>query len=254
MNKLRQYFYDVHSTFWFVPGLIILGAITLAIGLIEASALVDQRMLARWPLLFGAGAAGSRGLLAAIASSMITVAGVVFSITIVALSLASSQYTSRVLRNFMCDRINQTVLGVFVGIFAYCLVVLRTIRAGDEGAFVPSLAMLIRVGLGVRRDRVSGLLYPPHCDVHPGLPDSRGGLRGNTQGGGSSVSRRGRAGGRRRHPMRIEPPRRDMARRPGSANRLCPRDRHGGVIGVRWGARGGNPDEARCDHRGLSAH
>lgn len=148
MNKLRQYFDHVRSTFWFVPGLIILGAIALAIGLIEASALVDQKMLARWPLLFGASAAGSRGLLAAIASSMITVAGVVFSITIVALSLASSQYTSRVLRNFMRDRINQTVLGVFVGIFAYCLVVLRTIRGGDEGAFVPSLAMLFALVLG----------------------------------------------------------------------------------------------------------
>ena len=73
---------------------------------------------------------------------MITVAGVVFSITIVALSLTSSQYTSRVLRNFMRDRMNQVVLGVFVGIFAYCLVVLRTIRGGDEGAFVPSLAVL----------------------------------------------------------------------------------------------------------------
>jgi uncharacterized membrane protein len=148
VNKLRQYFYHVRSTFWFVPGLIILGAIALAIGLIEASVLVDQKMLARWPLLFGAGAAGSRGLLAAIASSMITVAGVVFSITIVALSLASSQYTSRVLRNFMRDRINQSVLGVFVGIFAYCLVVLRTIRGGDEGAFVPSLAMLFALVLG----------------------------------------------------------------------------------------------------------
>lgn len=73
---------------------------------------------------------------------MITVAGVVFSITIVALSLASSQYTSRVLRNFMGDRINQTVLGVFLGIFAYCLVVLRTIRDGIDAEFVPSLAVM----------------------------------------------------------------------------------------------------------------
>ena len=96
----------------------------------------------RWPRLFGAGAEGSRGLLAAIASSMITVAGVTFSITIVALALASSQYTSRILRNFMRDRTNQTVLGVFLGVFAYCLVVLRTIRGGDEGAFVPALAVL----------------------------------------------------------------------------------------------------------------
>ena len=70
---------------------------------------------------------------------MITVAGVVFSITLVALSLTSSQYTSRVIRIFMRDRVNQVVLGVFVGIFAYCLVVLRTIRGGDEQTFVPSV-------------------------------------------------------------------------------------------------------------------
>jgi uncharacterized membrane protein len=79
---------------------------------------------------------------------MITVAGVVFSINLVALSLASSQYTSRVLRNFMSDRVNQSVLGAFVGIFAYCLVVLRTIRGGDEGTFVPSLAVLVGLLLG----------------------------------------------------------------------------------------------------------
>ena len=132
----------MRSTFWFVPTVIVLDAVGLAAVLIAIDATVDLHVVARWPLLFGAGAAGARSLLMAVASSMITVAGVVFSITIVALSLTSSQYTSRVLRNFMRDRNNQIVLGVFVGIFAYCLVVLRTIRAGDEGAFVPSLAVL----------------------------------------------------------------------------------------------------------------
>ena len=119
-----------------------LGAVVLATGLIAADVTLDMNTVERWPLVFGAGAAGSRGLLTAVAGSMITVAGVVFSITIVALALTSSQYTSRVLRNFMSDRINQSVLGVFVGIFAYCLIVLRTIRGGDEGAFVPSIAVL----------------------------------------------------------------------------------------------------------------
>ncbi|HBO44175.1 MAG TPA: DUF2254 domain-containing protein, partial [Planctomycetaceae bacterium] len=105
-------------------------------------------------------AAGSRDLLTAVASSMITVAGVVFSITIVALSLTSSQYTSRVLRNFMRDRTNQVVLGVFVGIFAYCLVVLRTIRGGDEGMFVPSLAVL--GGLALAFVGIAFLIYFIH--------------------------------------------------------------------------------------------
>jgi uncharacterized membrane protein len=54
-----------------------------------------------------------------------------------------------VLRNFMSDRPTQIVLGTFVAIFAYCLVVLRTIRGGDEGAFVPSLAVLGGVGMAV---------------------------------------------------------------------------------------------------------
>jgi uncharacterized membrane protein len=141
-TKLRHWWHEMRSTFWFVPAMIVLGAVGLATVLIGVDATVDWHIVERWPLLFGAGAAGARGLLTAVASSMITVAGVVFSITIVALSLTSSQYTSRVLRNFMRDRNNQVVLGVFLGIFAYCLVVLRVIRGGDEGAFVPSLAVL----------------------------------------------------------------------------------------------------------------
>ncbi|RZK88295.1 MAG: DUF2254 domain-containing protein, partial [Hymenobacter sp.] len=57
------------------------------------------------------------------------------------LAQVASQYTSRLLRNFMRDRANQVVMGSFVSVFVYCLVVLRTIRGGDEGAFVPSLAV-----------------------------------------------------------------------------------------------------------------
>ena len=148
MVKLRLLWESWRSSLWFVPTVLVLGAVVLAQGLIEIDRHIDRTNLqAQWPRLFGAGAAGSRGMLTAIASSMITVAGVAFSITIVALALASSQYTSRILRNFMRDRASQTVLGAFVGIFVYCLVVLRSIRGGDEGAFVPSLAVLFAVVL-----------------------------------------------------------------------------------------------------------
>jgi uncharacterized membrane protein len=142
MTKLRHYWQQVRSSFWFVPAAIVLGAVVLATVLIAVDATVDLNVVERWPLFFGAGAAGARGLLGAVAGSMITVAGVVFSITLVALSLTSSQYTPRVIRIFMRDRLNQVALGVFVGIFAYCLVVLRAIRGGDEGGFVPSLAVM----------------------------------------------------------------------------------------------------------------
>ena len=158
--KLVQIWQDVRSSLWFVPGLLVLGAVVIAIALIESEGYLEQDVLDRWPRLFGSSADGARGLLTAVASSMITVAGVVFSITIVALSLASSQYTSRVLRNFMRNSVNQTVLGVFVGIFAYCLVVLRTIRGGDEGAFVPSLAVLF--GLLLAFVGIAVLIYFIH--------------------------------------------------------------------------------------------
>ncbi len=160
ITKLHHAWQEIRSSFWFVPALIVLDAVVLATLLITVDVTVDLHVIERWPLLFGTGAAGARGLLTAVASSMVTVAGVVFSITIVALSLTSSQYTSRVLRNFMRDRVNQVVLGIFVGIFAYCLVVLRTIRGGDEGALVPPLAVL--TGLILAFVGIAVLIYFIH--------------------------------------------------------------------------------------------
>jgi uncharacterized membrane protein len=150
MNTLRVLWEDLRSSLWFIPGLLVMGSILLAIGMVDAESYVQhEQLVQRWPRLFGAGAEGARGMLSAIASSMITVTGVAFSITIVTFALASSQYTSRILRNFMSDRGNQSVLGVLLGVFAYCLVVLRTIRGGDEGVFVPSLAVLAAVLLAL---------------------------------------------------------------------------------------------------------
>lgn len=88
-------------------------------------------------------------MLSTIAGSMMSVVGVTFSMTLVALAMASSQYTSRILRNFMSSRLTQAVLGIFSGIFTYCLIVLRTIRGGDEGAFVPHLAVFFGFALAV---------------------------------------------------------------------------------------------------------
>ena len=149
MNKLKHFWSKLRGSFWFVPSLIVAGSIALAVALIEADSTGSAQWLARWPRLFGAGAEGARGMLSTIAGSMMTVVGVTFSMTLVTLALASSQYTSRILRNFMRDRVTQVVLGIFTGIFAYCLIVLRTIRSGDEGGFVPSLAVFFAVVLAI---------------------------------------------------------------------------------------------------------
>jgi len=160
MNKLKQFGRNLRTSFWFVPSLMIAGSIVLAVVLIQADTTGSDQWLARWPRLFGASAAGARGMLSTIAGSMMTVVGVTFSMVLVTLALASSQYTSRILRNFMRDRVTQVVLGIFAGIFTYCLIVLRTIRGGDEGGFVPSFAVAFGVVLAI--GGISALIFFIH--------------------------------------------------------------------------------------------
>ena len=82
-------------------------------------------------------------VLSAIATSMITVTGVVFSVTVVALQLASSQFSPRVLRTFLRDRTVQVALGAFIASFIYALLVLRTVRTAtpQQTAYVPRLSV-----------------------------------------------------------------------------------------------------------------
>ena len=147
---LRKYWTTVRDSLWFIPALWVIASAILAFGMIT----IDRRtpeFAASFPLVFGGGAEGARGLLSSIAGSMITVAGVTFSITIVALQLASSQLSPRVLRNFMSDRSSQVVLGAFIGAFTYSILVLRSIRSeqDDIAAFVPSVAVSVGIGFSL---------------------------------------------------------------------------------------------------------
>jgi uncharacterized membrane protein len=153
MQAFRRFWADLRSSLWFVPSFMVIGAIGLAILLIELSDLVGTESLQDgWPRLFGAGEDGSRELLGAVAMSMITVTGVVFSVTVLTLAQASSQYSPRLLRNFMGRWQVRVVLGVFAGIFTYSIIVLRTIRGGDDPVVHPLAVfggmVLAVVGIG----------------------------------------------------------------------------------------------------------
>ncbi|MGA7965174.1 MAG: DUF2254 domain-containing protein [Gammaproteobacteria bacterium] len=140
MFRLKQTWINLRSSFWFLPSLIVVFCMSFAAAIIETDSAGSDRWLAHWPRLFGVGPEGARDMLSTLAGSMMSITGVTFSMTLVALALASSQNTSRILRNFMRSRVTQVTLGVFAGVFAYCLIVLRTIRTGD-GVFVPILAV-----------------------------------------------------------------------------------------------------------------
>ena len=137
------------DTFWVVPGLMVAAGIAAAFGLVAADrqGAVPDAWLGTW--LYDGGSTGARTLLGAVASSTIGVAGTVFSITIAALSLAAGQMGPRLLRNFTHDRGNQLTLGAFLGTFAYALIVLRSVRSGDEGIFVPHLALTVAIALAL---------------------------------------------------------------------------------------------------------
>ena len=149
MNRLKRFWGNLRASFWFVPSVILALSIVFALALIEVDSSRSGQWIARWPRMFGVSAAGAQGMLSTIAGSMMTVVGVTFSMILVTLALASSQYTSRILRNFMRDRVTQVVLGIFAGIFTYCLVVLRTVRGGDESTFVPVLSVAVSVLLAI---------------------------------------------------------------------------------------------------------
>jgi len=140
--------YGVRDSLWFIPAIATALAIGLALGTVEVDRqFIDHEDARDYFFVFGAGAEGARGVLSAIAQSIMTVTGVVFSVTIISLQLASTQYSPRVLHGFMDDRANQLVLGTFIGTFVYALLVLRFVRSDD--AYVPSLSVTLAVFLAL---------------------------------------------------------------------------------------------------------
>lgn len=139
----------LRTSYWFIPTLLCVGAISLSFLTVHVDTILEAKWVRTTGWIWAGGPEGARNVLATIAGSTITVAGVVFSITIVALTLASSQFGPRLLRNFMADRPTQVVLGVFVSTFLYCLLVLRTVRGRDDVTFVPFLSITFGLVLGV---------------------------------------------------------------------------------------------------------
>jgi uncharacterized membrane protein len=129
------------TTFWLAPTLLILVAGVLFVITIQLdlAAFHHHLTLPTW-VRTGSADAG-REVLIGIAAAIITTIGVVFSITILALTLASQQFGPRMLRNFIRDLGNQMTLAVFVGTFVYSVLVLGSITAFPGGDFVPHLSI-----------------------------------------------------------------------------------------------------------------
>ncbi len=141
--KLREI---LRVNFWLIPSLMVLGAVGLSFLMLRIDAKFDgHSMFMGMGWKFTSGTDGARQILATVASSMITITSITFSLTIVALQLASSQFGPRLLRNFMADRGTQIVLGTFIATFTYSLLILRSIHTEEDESFVPHYSLLLAV-------------------------------------------------------------------------------------------------------------
>jgi uncharacterized membrane protein len=158
---LSIYWESLRTNFWFMPTVMVAGAVVLSrvtINLDKVAA--DHSRIAALGWTFTRGPEGSRAVLSTVAGSMMTITSVTFSITIVALQLASSQFGPRLLRNFMRDRGNQVSLGTFIATFAYCLLILRTVNGTEGQQFVPHIS--VTVGLLLALTSLGVLIYFIH--------------------------------------------------------------------------------------------
>ncbi|KRF04022.1 hypothetical protein ASH00_15330 [Arthrobacter sp. Soil782] len=189
-RMVRDY---IRTQLWPVP----LTAVIVSVVLAQYVTWLDHQLDDDMPpalsaLLFGGGAAAARSLMEAIAASTITVTSLTFSLTVVTLQLASSQYSPRLLRTFTSDRFVHNTLALFLATFAYSLTVLRTIRDNDEEStgFVPEIAVTLSfllslttvIGLVLflghlsRQLRVERML----ADVHDDLSSTMGSVTGGS--------------------------------------------------------------------------
>lgn len=147
--KLLKLWDNLQSGYWFIPTIIASGFVVLSV--------ICPWLDAQFP---GAGEwmshrgyltdpQAARTILSVIAASAITVAGVVFSITMVVLATMSAQFGPRLLPNFMRQDSTKLVMGGFIGTFVYCMLILSLLSGTGENESVPKMAVLVGLFFGI---------------------------------------------------------------------------------------------------------
>lgn len=155
-SRLLNFFSELRASYWYIPLLMAIGALLLSILTLRLDQLFVWHWLQTIGWFYASNPEGARAILSTIANSMITVAGVTFSMTIVAVAFAASQVGPRLTSNFMRDRANQITLGTFIATFLYCLFILLALFNANkigimqaEGVFIPQISLLVAILLAI---------------------------------------------------------------------------------------------------------
>ena len=145
MKKLLFFWKELMSTFWFLPVFIICCSVILSVSLVTLDSYITVSQEG-WQRFFMVNSTSSaRSILSTISGAMIGVAGTVFSVTLVVLTLASSQFGPRLIKNFMYIKINQVVLGSYVSTYLYCLLILNSVKESADYTFIPSISIFVAI-------------------------------------------------------------------------------------------------------------
>lgn len=145
MKKLLFFWKELLATFWFLPVSILIVSVILAMGSVylDNNVSISQDGWFRFFIVNSPDSA--RTILSTISGAMIGVAGTVFSVTLVALTLASSQFGPRLIKKFMYVRLNQVVLGSYISTYLFCLIVLIAVKGSEDYMFIPSISILFAI-------------------------------------------------------------------------------------------------------------
>jgi uncharacterized membrane protein len=139
------------SSLFFVPLLLVLAGAALGSAMVEIDAAIGDDAT-RFPLVLTSTVDSAREVLGVVAAATMTVAGIAFSVSLLVIQQASSRYSPRVVHSLFRDPFNRRVMGLAVGTFTYCLMVLRAVRAeveGSGGPVIPNLSVALALVLGV---------------------------------------------------------------------------------------------------------
>ena len=145
MTRLLAWWDTLRGSFWFVPSLgmvlgVVLSVLMLAVDRNYFEGEVDSLWLETTP-------DASRSILSTLTGALVSVIGLVFSITMLLLSQTASAFGGRLLRTFLARPLPQVTLGAFLGTAIYCVRVLRDVRSVSDGAFAPHLSTALAIGL-----------------------------------------------------------------------------------------------------------
>jgi uncharacterized membrane protein len=149
LAKLHYLRDRLQTSFWLVPGTMTIAGVGAALGMLWLDTTPLAEAITRRILPSAVGAEGARLVLSTIAGSMITVASLVFSMTLVALTMAASSIGARLLDSYISNRVNQVALGLFLATFVYSLIGLRAVTDDQSGTFVPHLAVSVAMMLAI---------------------------------------------------------------------------------------------------------